>query len=86
MDRALKIFIYIWAGLFVLANLVGIIGQFFLHGFSGGISYIQEIYSPFNVINYIVAAVTLSPAIGAYYWREKRRQKRALAAHANGDG
>ncbi len=80
MDRALTIFIYAWVGLFVLANLVGIIGQFYLHGFGGGISYIQEIYSPFNVINYIVAAITLSPAIGAYYWREKRRQKRAFAA------
>ena len=75
MDRALTIFIYVWAGLIVLANLVGIIGQFYLHGFSEGIAYIQEIYSPFNVINWIVVVVALSPAIGAYYWREKRRKK-----------
>lgn len=75
MDRALIIFIYIWVGLFVLANFVGIIGQFYLHGFGGGISYIQEVYSPINVINYIVTVLTLSPAIGAYYWRERRRQK-----------
>ena len=81
MDRVLTIFIYIWVGLFVLVNLVGIIGQFYLHGFSGGISYIQEIYSPFNTINYIVTAVTLSPAIGAYYWREKRREKRTPTPH-----
>ena len=83
MDRALIIFFYIWVGLFVLANLVGIIGQFYLHGFGGGISYIQEIYSPFNVINYIVTVVALSPAIGAYFWREKRRQRRLLAARTD---
>jgi len=75
MDRALTIFIYVWVGLFVLANLLGIISQFYMHGFSGGVSYIQEIYSPFNVINYVVSVVVLSPAIGAYYWREKRRAK-----------
>jgi uncharacterized membrane protein len=77
MDRALTIFIYIWVGLFFLVNVIGIIGQFYLHGFTGGLSYIQEIYSPFNVINYIVIVVTLSPAFGAYLWREKRRAKRA---------
>lgn len=75
MDRALTIFMYIWAGSIVLANLAGIVGQFYLHGFGGGVSYIQEIYSPFNVVNYVVIVITLSPAIGAYYWREKRRQK-----------
>ena len=78
MDRTLTIFVYIWVGAFVLANLVGIFGQFYLHGFSAGFSYIQEVYSPFNIINYIAAAVTLSPAIGAYYWREKRKQKHTL--------
>ena len=76
MDRALTILIYVWAGFIILANLVGIIGQFYLHGFSGGVSYFQEIYSPFNYINYIFTVITLSPAIGAYYWRERGRQKR----------
>jgi|TARA_B100000315_G_C14283272_1_gene453999 uncharacterized membrane protein len=81
MDRALTIFIYLWAGIFVLLNVVGIIGQFYLHGFSGGLSYIQEIYSPFNVINYIFSIVVLSPAIGVYYWREKKRgTRRAISA------
>ena len=75
MDRALTTFIYVWAGFIILANLVRIIEQFYLHGFSGGVSYIQEIYSPFNYINFIFTIVTLSPAIGAYYWREKRRRK-----------
>jgi hypothetical protein len=77
MDRALTIFIYVWGGLIVLANVLGIIAQFWFHGLGGGISYIQEVYSPFNVTNYAVTLVMLSPAIGAYYWRENRREKRA---------
>ena len=75
MDKALKVFVYVWVGLFVATNVLGIIGQFLLYGFSGGISYVREIYSPFNVINYIVSVVVLSPAIGAYLWREKRRAR-----------
>ena len=75
MDRVLTIFIYVWSALFVLVNLVGIVGQFYLRGFSGGLSYIQEIYSPFNIRNFIVSIVFLSPALGAYFWREKRRKK-----------
>ncbi|MFC4352253.1 hypothetical protein ACFOW6_11950 [Fodinicurvata halophila] len=75
MDRALTVFIYVWIGLFVLANLAGILGQFYLNGFSEGVSYIQEIYNPFNFINYLFSAIVLSPAIGAYFWRENRRAK-----------
>lgn len=77
MDRALTIFISLWVGLFVLANVLGIVAQFYLHGFSEGLAYIQETYTPFNVINYTLSVVTLSPAIGAYYWREKRRTRSA---------
>jgi len=76
MDRALMLFTYIWVGLIVLANLVGIIGQFYLHGFGEGVSYIQEVYSPFNIANYILLLIALSPAIGAYLWKEKRSKKR----------
>jgi cytochrome c oxidase subunit IV len=75
MDRVLTIFINVWVALFVLANLAGIVGQFYLHGFSGGLSYVQEIYNPFNIANLIVSIVSLSPALGAYLWRENRRKK-----------
>jgi hypothetical protein len=64
---------------------LGIVGQFYLHGFSDSISYIQEVYSRSNVINYAVTLVTLSPAIGAYYWREKRRSMRPSAVGERGD-
>jgi hypothetical protein len=78
MDRALTIFMYLWGGLILLANVLGIVAQFGLHGFGGGMFCVQEIYSPFNVTNYGVTLVMLSPAIGAYFWREKRLGKRGL--------
>ena len=82
MDKVLTVLIYVWVGLFVAANLIGIIGQFWLHGFGGGISYVQEIYSPFNVINYIVSVVVLSPALGAFLWRKKLRAGKKNASES----
>jgi hypothetical protein len=76
MDRALMLFVNIWVGIIVLAMLVVIIGQFYLHGFGGGVSFIQEAYSPFNIANYILLLIALSPAIGAYLWKAKRSKKR----------
>ena len=83
MERALTIFINVWVGLFALVNLIGIAGQFYLHGFGGGLSNIQEIYSPFNVINFVVAVVTLSPALGAMLWRDKIRSRRTKSGILN---
>jgi len=73
LDRFLSVFIHLWIGLIVLLNLVGIFTQFYLHGIGGGISYIQDTYSPFNWINYIFEVIALLPAIGAYHWRKKIR-------------
>lgn len=75
LDRVLTIFINVWVSLFVLLNVVGIAGQFFLHGFAAGRAYMQETYSPFNVANLVVTVISLSPAFGAYYWRENRRKR-----------
>ena len=71
----MTVFIWAWVGLIVLLNVVGVVGQFWLHGFSGGIEYVQEIYSPFNIIGYIVMVVSLLPAYGAFVWRERRRKR-----------
>ncbi len=76
MDKILSVFIYIWVGVFVLLNLLGIAGEFYLKGFYGGLNYVQEIYSPFNVINYLFSLVCLLPAIIAYYWRNKIRDRK----------
>jgi len=75
MDRFLTIFMYVWVGIFVALNLVGIVFEFYSLGFNGGIEYVQKTYSPFNLINWTFTLITLSPALGAHLWLEKRRKK-----------
>lgn len=75
MERFLTIFIHAWVGLIAVLNIVGIVGQFWLHGFSGGVDYVQEIYSPFNIKGYFFLFASLFPAYGAYVWRERLRKK-----------
>lgn len=45
-------------------------------GFSG----VQELLSPFNVINWIVTVVTLAPSLGALLWAKKLQEKQDLTA------
>ena len=40
----------------------------------GGLQEVREIYSPLNVINWLLELVILSPALVAYVWRERRRK------------
>jgi hypothetical protein len=76
MDTTLTTFIWVWLSLILLINIFAIAG-FFVGADSvwAGIQKVQETYSPFNVINWLVELVTLSPAIGAYVWRERRRNR-----------
>lgn len=78
MDTALTWFMRIWIGLVVALNVIGIIG-FFLTAPSlwEGWLWVAEIYSPFNVVNYLAEIVSLSPAIGAHYLRGRLRTRRA---------
>jgi uncharacterized membrane protein len=80
MDKTLTGFIWIWISLILLLNTLGIVG-FFIHAnsFWGGMQKVWDIYSPFNIINWVVELATLSPAIGAYFWRERRRRNTAQA-------
>lgn len=76
MDKALTWFIRIWVALAILVNVIAIAG--FIMGaptIGEGWARVQDIYSPFNVINYILELVLVSPALGAYFWRERRRKK-----------
>lgn len=76
LDIALDWFVKIWVGLVVLANILGIIGMFVTaDSFWDGWKRVTEIYSPFNVINWIAQVVSLLPAIGAHMWLEKRRRR-----------
>lgn len=76
MDTALTWFTRIWVGVIFILNVMAIIGFFvtadsFWHGWQR----VAEIYSPFNVWNFIAEVVSLSPAIAAYMWLEKRRKR-----------
>jgi len=70
----LKIFGYTWLVLAGLIITVGIIGVWIKEGFSG----VQNLLSPFNVINYVVTLFTLAPGLGALILANKLEKKRYL--------
>ena len=72
----LKIFGYTWLVLAGLVITAGIIGVWIKEGFSG----VQNLLSPFNVINYIVTLVTLAPGLGAIILAKKLEEKRYWGA------
>lgn len=74
MDKALRWFVTGWVTVVALLNLAAIAG-FFLTASSllEGWLRVTDIYSPYNVFNWIAELVTLSPAIAAELWRQKRR-------------
>ena len=55
-----KILGYIWLILACLLIAAGVIGVWMKEGFSG----VQELLSPFNVVNWLVTMATLLPGIG----------------------
>jgi len=70
----LNIFGYIWLILASLFIIVGIVGVWMNEGFSG----VQELLSPFNVVNWIVTVLTLAPGLGALTWANKLQEKQRL--------
>jgi hypothetical protein len=76
MDRFLTWFIFVWIGLVVIANLMGIAGTALTtNSFWDFLEWLQETYSPFNIWNWGLNILFLLPAIGAYAWRKRRRKK-----------
>ncbi len=55
-----KVLGYIWLVVTGLMILVGIAGVWMKEGFSG----VQDLLSPFNVVNYIAMVIVLVPGIG----------------------
>lgn len=55
-----KVLGYIWLVVAGLLILVGIAGVWMKEGFSG----VQDLLSPFNVVNYIAMVIILVPGIG----------------------
>jgi len=64
---ALKAFGYVWLFLAGLVILVGIVGVWMNKGFSA----VQDLFSPFNIANWLVTALTLAPGIGAVALADK---------------
>ncbi len=58
----------ILAGLFVMANLVFIF-------MNEGWSKVQEIMSPFNLVNFVVMIITFAPGYGLMVWSDKIGEK-----------
>jgi hypothetical protein len=75
MDRTLTSFIWAWITLILVVNLFGIVGLFMTADSDGqALQEVAEIYSPFNVVNWLLELLMLAPALGAYVWRERRRK------------
>jgi hypothetical protein len=74
MDKALTWFIRVWLVLVLLANVAAVVG-FFLGTATvwDGWMKVKETYSPFNIANFVMEMAVLSPALGAMYWRDRRR-------------
>ncbi len=70
----LKVFAYMWLTAAVLLILAGITGTWM----KGGFSALQELLSPFNVVNWIVTVITLAPGLGALAWAEKLKAMTTL--------
>lgn len=76
MDRALTWFIGLWVGLVLALNLLGIGAMLATaESFGVGLSRVWSTFSPFNVVNYLLEVVLLSPAIAAHLWRGRRRKR-----------
>ena len=78
MVRGLTWFLWIWVGLVLLLNIVGSAGIILTaETFWAGVEQIQDVYSPFNIWTHGLNLALLSPAIGAYFWRERSKQKKS---------
>ena len=81
MDKVLTWFFWLWVTLAVLVNVVSILGLMMTaDDLAQGWQRVTDIYNPFNVVNFIAEVVLISPAVGAYLWREHRRKRRAPKA------
>lgn len=71
----LKVFGYLWVTAGALLILLGMAGTWM----KGGFSAVQELMSPFNIINWIVMVITLAPGLGALAWAKNLTKKQARA-------
>lgn len=76
LDKALTWFASGWVILIVAVNLAAIAGLMLTAAsFGAGVAKVRDIYSPFNIVNWLAELIALSPALAAYWWRERRRAR-----------
>jgi hypothetical protein len=83
IDKALTAFMWGWIGLLVL--ILGFTGVAMVVFYREGVEWYWWLYwiflgSPMSIIpqspaDLVARIMLISPAIGAYFWREHRRQK-----------
>ncbi|NEK54590.1 hypothetical protein GUK36_35100 [Rhizobium leguminosarum] len=78
MNKALQWFIRLWIAVVILVNVAAIAGMLLHDGFWSGLSRVQGTYSPFNIFNWIMEVLLLSPAMLAAWWLDRRKQNAAL--------
>lgn len=67
----LKAFGYLWLAIAGTVIIIGTIGVWMKDGFGG----VQDLYSPFNVVNWFFMALVLAPGIGCLAWCSKLQKE-----------
>ena len=67
----LKALAYVWLSAATVLILAGYYGVWM----KGGFSAVQELLSPFNVVNWLVTILTLAPGFVALAWANKLKNK-----------
>ena len=71
LSKIFKAFATVWVLLFGLVIAISIIGFFIAApNFIAGWQKVTEVFSPFNIANFIMTIISLSPAIIAYKLHE----------------
>ena len=81
VDRALTWFIYAWCGFAAVCAFAKIIEAALLastwYGSIGAaVTTLWDMFDPFNIKHFVAELIFLSPALGAFWWREKRKERR----------
>ncbi|MBK7135414.1 MAG: hypothetical protein IPH73_04050 [Rhodocyclales bacterium] len=69
--KVLRILAVVWL---VLAGSIILLGHLMIL-ITDGFGALQEVLSPFNIINYVVIFLVLSPGIGAWYLSERLQRR-----------
>jgi hypothetical protein len=81
LDKALTVFINIWVGFVLLCMVVDIATIVYTAPsiWSGIWAAQEKWFDPFNVVHFIAEVIFVSPAIGAFFWRERLRKRVAAS-------